>query len=270
MVRDGSSTVTVAPGKLNGTALADEARRAFEAGADAIRLPLTATSGTDIERFRADIAAIRDVAPGLAVQAALDACEAAPANWRGLALALTGGRDGADVLALPVAAIYENGAEEASSFYAWAAHSGIVVQHVVRSVRDMRCLASLVRTGIVPEARPQVLVVTGVDEPHGATPYMLDRLLAPLGGLNLDWSVMAHGSLETACLLHAVERGGKVCVGFEVNRTNADATQAASSAERVAEVMMLAGLQPRLDLTRTAPTAMALDGETVREAVPVV
>jgi len=72
-----------------------------------------------------------------------------------------------------------------------------------------------------------------VAAPEDVAP-MAKRLLAAFP--SIDWAVCAFGPTETACLVEAHRNGGKCRVGFENNRINADGSEAADNAERVADL----------------------------------
>lgn len=125
-------------------------------------------------------------------------------------------------------------------FFAECREAGIGVQHILYDVDDIEHLATLVTAGVIPETGLMALIVLGrytpgqISMPADLGPpstALLSRLPT------VDWAVCAFGAQETACLLEAGRLGGKARIGFENNRINADLTQAASNAERVAELV---------------------------------
>lgn len=228
----------------------------------------------DAGLFREACAAVREAAPGMTVQVTTEAAgrydPAAQRRFAREALRF------ADALSFSVAEMFaDDAAGAASAFYREAQAANVPVQHIVYGARDTRLLATLKRTGLVPEARPQALFVLGRDT-GTAVPGDILPFLKLTQGLSLDWAACAFGARETACLAQAARLGGKVRVGFENNWVNADGTIAASNAERVREVAMAveaAQATPvaarsrrpapaprrRLDLTRIAPTSVDLE-----------
>ena len=238
----------------------------------------------DAGLFRESCQAVREAVPGMAVQVTTEAAgRYDAAEQRRFAREAL---DFADAVSFSVAEMFADDAGgAASAFYREAHGRGVPVQHIVYRARDTRLLATLVRTGLIPEARPQALFVLGRDTGHAAPGDILP-FLKLTRGLDLDWAACAFGPRETACLAQAARLGGKVRVGFENNWINADGTVAASNAERVREVALaiegalaiaapaaptststsaLAPRRPapaprrRLDLTRIAPTSVALE-----------
>jgi len=70
-------------------------------------------------------------------------------------------------------------------------------------------------------------------DPSDLEPF-LDRMAEV--GLTPDWAVCAFGRGETACLVKAHQRGGKLRVGFENSVWHADGSLAHDNADRVRHV----------------------------------
>lgn len=128
---------------------------------------------------------------------------------------------------------------EAQHFYAWAADTGIAVQHILYSPDDAARLASLVAAGWLADL-PQCLFVLGSYTPprdgHPADLQPFLEALEPLGP-GLDWAVCAFGRSETVCLEAAARLGGKIRIGFENNFVGPDGLPAADNATRVRQVL---------------------------------
>jgi uncharacterized protein (DUF849 family) len=127
----------------------------------------------------------------------------------------------------------------ARRFWHETAEAGTDVQHILYSPAEVLTLATYARSGALPSGRPQVLYVLGrYAEDQLAKPADLDPFLAAASAFptHPDWAVCAFGRDETACLVHANRRGGKLRVGFENNLYMADGTIAPDNAARVGEV----------------------------------
>lgn len=269
--------------------IARAARTSHAAGAGTIHLHVRDADERhvlDAGLFREACAAIREASPGLLIQATTEAAgRYDPAGQRRFGRDVM---DAVDGLSFSLREMFaDDAAGAASAFYREAHERAVPVQHIAYDARDARLLATLVRTGLVPEKRPQALFVLG-RETGTAAPGDLLPFLKLTHDLNLDWAACAFGPRETACLAQAARLGGKVRVGFENNWINADGTIASSNAERVREVNLAldvaldAGVETgpelapirvpampvrrpapaprrRLDLTRIAPTSVELE-----------
>ena len=128
-----------------------------------------------------------------------------------------------------------------AAFFARCRDAGVGVQHILYDADDVDALArSLDRGVVVSEGRLMTLLVLGrysagqVSDPADLVP-LVERMHTALG--SVDWAVCAFGAAETDCLATAHGLGGKVRVGFENNRLNADGSIAANNAERVSRVI---------------------------------
>tara|TARA_B110000879_G_scaffold150593_1_gene195086 strand:- start:321 stop:1100 length:780 start_codon:yes stop_codon:yes gene_type:complete len=125
-------------------------------------------------------------------------------------------------------------------FYNWCHHSGILVQHIIYSVQDIRILEDLLESS--PHLKNdslQILFVLGryshnleskpadLDVFHE---WLLIQTFKP------DWAVCAFGKNETNCLVAAYKQGGKIRVGFENSLWNSNGEIALSNADRVNDV----------------------------------
>jgi 3-keto-5-aminohexanoate cleavage enzyme len=129
---------------------------------------------------------------------------------------------------------------EAARLFAECDAAGVAVQHILYSAGEVSQLARLLAAGVVPRRGLQVLHVLGrYAAGQVSQPADMDQPLAhqQAGGLVADWAVCAFGPAETACLMEAARRGGKLRLGFENNLFHADGRLARDNAERVAEVV---------------------------------
>jgi len=132
-----------------------------------------------------------------------------------------------------------DGEEKAAGFYRWAVDAGIALQHILYTPDEVRRMAGLVQSGVVPGENLSVLYVLGR---YGDGESQPRDLLAFLGAaedsqlLPKCWSVCAFGSGEGAVALTALSLGGDVRVGFENNMYLNDKTMAPNNAALVKQV----------------------------------
>lgn len=135
------------------------------------------------------------------------------------------------------------GDREGGQFYHWAAGEEIALQHILYTPQEVDRLAACIDAGAIPKNDMQLLFVLGrYADGHRGRPEMLDRFLDRMqgSGIAADWAACAFGGGELACMGHALERGGKVRVGFENNLYRADGSPASANAEQIAEISRLA------------------------------
>ena len=130
---------------------------------------------------------------------------------------------------------------EARDLYAWARDHEVLIHHITYTPHELARLLDCVERGVIPGTHHQLQLVLGTyDGREPSQPGDLAEYLALLksreGELVFDWMLCAFGSAETACLVHAIQQGGKARVGFENSFWNADGSVARDNAERVAEV----------------------------------
>ena len=176
-------------------------------------------------------------APGLYVQITTEAVgRYSPAEQRALVQTL---RPAAVSIALREIMAGEE--DEANRrFFAACAEAGCHIQHILYDLDDIRRLAALVESGMIPSARLATLIVLGrYATGQRSSPTDLHEparlLLELLPGV--DWAVCAFGPAETDCLVEARRLGGKARIGFENNRLNRDGRPAGDNAERVVELV---------------------------------
>lgn len=129
----------------------------------------------------------------------------------------------------------------AQAFYHWAAEAGVIIQHIVYAPSELARFVGLVRSGVIPGTHHQLQLVLGTyADPDSSHPEDLGGFLDQMGRapeLGFDWMLCAFGAAETACLLAAAARGGKMRVGFENSLWHADGRVARDNADRVRAVL---------------------------------
>lgn len=129
---------------------------------------------------------------------------------------------------------------ETAKLFAFCKAEGIAVQHILYSEEECHEFIRLQQQGVIPQGDAQVLHVLGrysagqVSDPKdvaGRAAVFSDA------GVEVEWGLCAFGRHETACLMAAVELGGKARIGFENNFENEDGTVADSNADRVRELV---------------------------------
>lgn len=191
------------------------------------------------------LAELGRAAPGLMVQITTDSAgRFGPAHQRALVRRLM-----PPALSIALREILADGeTEEAARLFADCDAAGVSVQHILYSADETVQLAHLVAGGTIPRRGLQLLHVLGrYTAGQISAPPDMDLPLARQreAGLVADWAVCAFGPAETACLVEAARRGGKVRVGFENNLHRADGRLARDNAERVAEVVQALALADR-------------------------
>ena len=127
-----------------------------------------------------------------------------------------------------------------SQFFQWAVETGIQVQHILYAPDEIQRFARYVETGIVPKSGLETILVLGQygvvrdSQPDDLTAYRHEYKEVLEGA---GWTVCAFGRNETACLVRAIEEGGKARIGFENNLYDADGSLSASNAARASELV---------------------------------
>ncbi|MEO1331048.1 MAG: 3-keto-5-aminohexanoate cleavage protein [Pseudomonadota bacterium] len=107
--------------------------------------------------------------------------------------------------------------DEARRFFAWAAESGVQVQHILFSPEDVARFERLAEGGLFGAGTPCVLHVLGrYSETQQSDPEELTPMLAAMRR-PATWFICAFGSQEADCARAAIEQGGHARVGFENN-----------------------------------------------------
>lgn len=137
-------------------------------------------------------------------------------------------------------------------FLAWARDLGVWTQVILYDAADVARFAHLHQAGVFAARRPSVLLVLGrYADGQRAEPAELDPRLDALDPLRgeVEWAVCAFGPAEHGCIVHALDQGGHVRVGFENNLQLPDGDRAAHTADLVgvaADAVRAAG-RPLLD-----------------------
>ncbi|HKL04997.1 MAG TPA: 3-keto-5-aminohexanoate cleavage protein [Roseovarius sp.] len=217
----------------------ETAKSCATAGADGLHLHLRDAEGRhllDAERYREALGELRAQVPGLSLQVTTEAAGryAAP-HQRQVALAA-----GADMVSVALREMVQDTPDAtAAAFYSDCADRGIAVQHILYDAADFDLLIRLLPDARLHDPALQLIFVLGrysVDQdsdPSDLEPF-LDRMAEV--GLTPDWAVCAFGRGETACLVKAHQRGGKLRVGFENSVWHADGSLAHDNADRVRHV----------------------------------
>jgi len=122
----------------------------------------------------------------------------------------------------------------ARDFYHRSYDSGIHIQHILYDVDDLHRFRAAKEDGVLPAARPHVLLVLGrynVDfqsDPAEMKPF-LDVGLDDMA----SWSICAFGYREFDVMTAAIEHGGHCRVGFENNLYLKDRSLAPNTAALV-------------------------------------
>jgi 3-keto-5-aminohexanoate cleavage enzyme len=222
----------------------ETARACFDAGAGGIHAHVRDADGRhvlDAGLYRNLLDGLREAVPGMACQITTEAVgRYSPAEQIALVRDVR-----PQMVSVALRELTSEGWNaEAEAFYQWCAMRGIAVQHILYDPADLDALAAHVTGDRLPARHLQLLFVLGRYAEHQtADPADLDGFIAGLArhGLEADWAVCAFGQTETDILARTLSLGGKVRVGFENNLINRNGTTAASNAERVAEIVSVAG-----------------------------
>ena len=108
--------------------------------------------------------------------------------------------------------------ERARGFFRWLSVMGISPQFILYSPEDVRRFSRLRADGVIPFARPFVLMVLGRYAENGESePEELDAYVEALGDVPAHWAVCAFGRKEARAALRAARLGGHARIGFENN-----------------------------------------------------
>gem|GEM_PF-6546243 len=132
----------------------------------------------------------------------------------------------------------------ARAFYDWAAEQSVDVQHIVYSPAELDGFIKAAAAGWIPGSHHQLQLVLGTyDGSVVSRPADLSEFVTRMeqSTHSFDWMLCAFGAEETACLVEAHRKGGKLRVGFENSLWHADGTVAADNAERVRAITAAMG-----------------------------
>ncbi|MRV70447.1 3-keto-5-aminohexanoate cleavage protein [Duganella sp. FT92W] len=131
--------------------------------------------------------------------------------------------------------------EQASGdLFHWAMRQGVALQYILYSAEDAARFRQLVRSGVVPHARPHALFVLGrytagqQSEATGLLPFLHEW------PSDWPWSACAFGVAEARCMAAAIALGGHVRIGFENNVHLPDGSVADGNADLVRNVAAIA------------------------------
>ncbi|WP_232796524.1 BKACE family enzyme [Roseovarius salinarum] len=224
------------------TEILDCARACRAAGADGLHLHLRDDTGRhvlDAARYRAALSELNAAVPDMRIQVTTEAVDRyGPGHQRHVALT-----SGAAMVSVSIREICRDTPDaRVAAFFERCAEAGIAVQHILYDTDDTALLARVLPPAQMADPGLQLLFVLGrYSETQDSAPVDLDPFLHDIAarGLAPDWAVCAFGRGETACLRHAIERGGKVRVGFENSVWREDGTRARDNAQRVADIRRL-------------------------------
>ena len=136
--------------------------------------------------------------------------------------------------------IGDNGQEarnHAEHFYHQSFTNQIHVQHILYDIEDLVQFRQAIADGILPPARPHVLLVLGrysgnfQSEPEEMAPFIADGLTDVA-----SWSICAFGYREFDVMIEAIENGGHCRVGFENNLYLKDRTLAPTNSALICQL----------------------------------
>lgn len=210
------------------------------AGADGIHAHVRDRDGAhilDAGLYRELLAELAHVVPDMLVQITTEAVgRYSPAEQRQLVRDV---RPCAVSIALREI-MSENNRAITQRFFHHCAENEIAVQHILYSADEVDLLHGLIAQGVISAHGLQLLHVLGrYTAGQRSDPCDMDAPLARHQslGMSADWAVCAFGNLETACLVMASQRGGKVRIGFENNLFDSNDQVSASNSVRVRELI---------------------------------
>ncbi len=210
------------------------------AGADGLHLHLRDADGRhilDADQYLAALGALKSAVPDMLVQITTEAVGQYTAVQQRAIVVQTKPQSVSISLGEMLA---DGDTQTATAFYADCVQSDIAVQHILYGAPDLNMMSRLLDAGNFGVNALQLLFVLGrYSADQQSAPEDLDPFLEWVTETcpDADWAVCAFGQRETECLTHALNKGGKVRVGFENSFWNADGTMAKSNAERVTEVI---------------------------------
>lgn len=220
--------------------IVDCAVQCYAAGATGIHAHVRDKSGQhvlDVGLYAELIAELNRVVPDMQIQITTEAIgQYSPAEQRTLV---------EELQPRSVSIALREILEEANSkltqrFFAYCNEANIAVQYILYDADDIDRLAAQLSQGTIKDPTPQVLHVLGrYTATQTSSPADLEKPLdrQQTHLKNVDWAVCAFGIHETACLVQAAQRGGKIRIGFENNLMNDHGALAEDNAARVAELV---------------------------------
>lgn len=224
--------------------LAQTARACSEAGAGAMHFHVRDADGAhvlDAGLFREALAEIAHAAPGILPQVTTEAVGRYPPEAMRALVRDVRPRD----VSIGTVELIPDGRPSAEdvAFARFMADEGIEVQHILYRAHEIDTLVAWLEASGRRAGQHSVLFALGhyLRGPQ-SRPDLIDPFLAAVArhGLDVDWAICAFAETESVCLEEAIRRGGKIRVGFENSRHNADGSIAADNAARVGDAARLA------------------------------
>jgi len=125
----------------------------------------------------------------------------------------------------------------ARNFYHSSLAEQICVQHILYDIDDLVRFRAAMADGILPDARPHVLLVLGrysgnfQSDPAEMKPFIADGLTDMA-----SWSICAFGHREFDVMTDAIASGGHCRVGFENNLYLKDGSLAPNNAALIRQL----------------------------------
>lgn len=200
-------------------AMADVAKRCFDAGAAMLHLHIRDAQGRhslDVEGYREAIRVVRAaVGDAMVIQVTSEAAKVyqAPAQIAMVQVL----KPEAVSVGLRELDQPEIGEAGLAAFFQWLAQERCMTQVIIYDTTDLTRWQALRASGVIPDAPWSLLFVLGrytagqTSNPRDLVPF----LHAHSG--SEPWSVCAFGATEHACVTAAAAMGGHVRVGFENN-----------------------------------------------------
>ena len=140
-----------------------------------------------------------------------------------------------EAVSLALGELCPNGKEQqASEFFKWVMDNHIAAQYILYSVDDVERFIDLHSTGIIPNKRPNILLVLGrYSRDLTSDPEDLLPMVEALKHFVCDWAVCAFGAKESDCMTLAAKLGGHCRIGFENNMIMTDGSIAPTNASLI-------------------------------------
>ena len=204
----------ISPGEM-----ADCAQSIADAGASMLHLHVRDEAGRhslDAERYRAAIGSVRDrVGDRLIIQVTTEACGMYTAAEQMAVVREL--RPEAVSLALKELCPDAESETTAAKFFAWLDEHDVMPQYILYSADDVKRFTDLRQRGVIPDARPFVLLVLGrYSDSLTGDP---GEIAGCIEGLQQDvtWMVCCFGETEHDAVVAHDRRRGHARVGFENN-----------------------------------------------------
>ncbi|WP_260007217.1 3-keto-5-aminohexanoate cleavage protein [Leisingera sp. M527] len=211
----------------------------YAAGVQALHLHVRDDAGRhslDAGRYREALDAVRESAPGMAVQITTESAGVYDTSAQFTCLEAL--RPAAASVSVREMA---RDTSIATRAYALCAEAGTRVQHILYGPDCIAQLHVWYQDGTVPGAMRDAIFVLGkYTPPVLAHPDGLAAFRDAAADLRLNWTVCAFGRHEHACLLAAIAAGGDARIGFENNIETPEGGLLADNAASVAAFVQAA------------------------------